>query len=109
MLTGHGSFGSFLHRIGKVDSAECPHCDLEEEDTSDHTIQSCPAWTEDRVALIYTLGPDLALTDVIGTITTNRESWLAFAKFAENVMRAKEDAERAREAALLSPGPFDPG
>jgi len=55
------------------------------------------------------LGPDLALTDVIGAITTNKESWLAFAKFAENVMRAKEDRERAREAALHSPGPFDPG
>jgi len=38
LLTGHGSFGSFLHRIGKIDSAECPHCGLEEEDTTDHTI-----------------------------------------------------------------------
>jgi len=42
-------------------------------------------------------------------MVTSKEAWLAFAKFAEAVMRAKEDAERAREAAILFPGPFDPG
>jgi len=40
----------------------------------------------------------------------SREGWLAFSKFSDEVMRHKEDAERAREAArLLSPVAFDPG
>jgi len=40
----------------------------------------------------------------------SREGWLAFSKFSEGVMRRKEDAERAREAAgLLSPVAFDLG
>jgi len=53
------------------------------------------------------IGPDLALTSVIGAISTSRESWLAFSRFAEDVMRKKEDAERAREA--LNRLPDDPG
>jgi len=61
------------------------------------------------VALIAVVGPNLTLSSVIGVIATNREAWLAFAKFAEDVMRSKEKAECAREAAILSPDPFDPG
>jgi len=59
--------------------------------------------------LIWTLGPDLSLPGVLGAIVSNRDSWVAFAKFAEMIMRAKEDAERAREAARLSPDSIDPG
>jgi len=35
--------------------------------------------------------------------------WLAFAKFAEDVMRSKEEAEGAREVMYLSPSTYDPG
>jgi len=86
----------------------CPLCNLE-EDSSDHTLSSCPAWFDERSALIGVIGLDLSLAGMIRAITSNRESWLAFARFAENVMRAKEDAERLREAAAHSPDPFDPG
>jgi len=108
MLSGHGSFGDYLVRIGKIDSAMCPFCGLE-EDSSDHTLSSCPAWFDERSALTGVIGPDLSLEGVIRAITSNRESWLAFARFAESVMRAKEDAERLRKAAAYSPDPFDPG
>lgn len=26
VLSGHGSFGEYLHRFGLLDSPECPHC-----------------------------------------------------------------------------------
>jgi len=26
LITGHGSFGEYLHRIGRVESPACPHC-----------------------------------------------------------------------------------
>jgi len=47
LLTGHGCFRVFLLRIGKADSALCPFCSLD-DDSADHTIQSCPAWYEER-------------------------------------------------------------
>jgi len=108
LLTGHGCFGNYLLRIGKADTAMCPFCGLD-DDSSSHNLESCPEWRSERTALMGVVGPDLTLSGVIGAITANRDAWLAFAKFAEVVMRSKEDAERAREAADLSPGPFDPG
>jgi len=55
-------------------------------------------------------GPnDLCLASVFQSISTSRDAWVAFATFADKVMRAKEEAERVREAARNSPDPFDPG
>jgi len=108
LLTGHGCFGTFLLRIGKADTALCVFCGMD-VDSSDHTLRVCPEWSEERDELSGVIGPDLTLAGVIRAITDNREAWLAFAKFAESVMRRKESAEREREAANLSPGPFDPG
>jgi len=108
LLTGHGCFGNYLYRIGKADTAMCQHCGLD-DDSSSHTIESCSAWLDERTVLINAIGPDLSLLCVLGAISTSREAWRAFARFVETVMLAKEDAERAREAAILSPGPFDPG
>jgi len=97
-----------LYRIGKAETAACPFCDLD-DDSADHTLQSCPAWREERTQLIYTIGPDLSLSGVLSAMVSNRDSWIAFARFAEIVMSAKEDAERIREAARLSPDSIDPG
>jgi len=108
MLSGHGCFGNYLHRIGKAEHALCQHCGME-DDTADHTLQICTSWLDERNELIGVIGNDLSLLAVIKAITTDRDSWIAFARFCENVMRAKEDAERQREAAALFPDPFDPG
>jgi len=53
------------------------------------------------------IGANLALSNIIGAITSSRDSWLAFSRFAEDVMRKKEDTERAREA--LNHFPDNPG
>jgi len=50
----------------------------------------------------HVIGPDLSLTNIIQAITSSRDSWLAFSKFAEDVMRKKE--ERAREVLNHDPG-----
>ncbi|XP_071579868.1 uncharacterized protein [Temnothorax nylanderi] len=42
VLTGHGCFGGYLCRIGKEATTACHHCDGE-EDTAQHTLESCPA------------------------------------------------------------------
>lgn len=42
MLTGHGCFGEYLHRIGREDTTKCHHCG-DPEDTARHTLEDCPA------------------------------------------------------------------
>ncbi|GJQ77957.1 hypothetical protein Trydic_g2318 [Trypoxylus dichotomus] len=43
LVTGHGNFGAYLHRIGRRDSA---NCECGEEDTAGHVLFDCP-YTED--------------------------------------------------------------
>ncbi|GJQ86212.1 hypothetical protein Trydic_g12477 [Trypoxylus dichotomus] len=43
LVTGHGNFGAYLHRIGRRDSA---NCECGGEDTAGHVLFNCP-YTED--------------------------------------------------------------
>lgn len=95
VMTGHGSFGQYLHRIGRDHTPVCWHCDAA-VDSAQHTLAECQAWTEERRALTSKIGGDLALPGVVGTILGNEEVWKAFIKFCDVVMLKKEDAERAR-------------
>jgi len=109
LLTGHGCFDTFLKRIGKAAVATCPFCNRE-DDSPEHTITGCPEWHTERSALTAVVSPDLSLSGVIRAMCASREGWLAFSKFSEEVIRRKEDAELASEAAgLLSSVTFDPG
>ncbi|XP_053989984.1 uncharacterized protein LOC128882410 [Hylaeus volcanicus] len=44
VFTGHGCFGVYLCRIGKEAAAACHHCG-EEEDSAQHTLEECPAFS----------------------------------------------------------------
>jgi len=103
LLSGHGCFGTFLLRIGRVEVATCTFCVLG-DDSPDHTIAECPRWSVERRSLVESLGPDLTLSDIIRKISTSRDAWMAFSKFSEDVMRKKEDAERARQDLMYDPG-----
>lgn len=96
VFTGHGCFNSFLHRIGKIDSPACSHCE-ESEDTADHTVAECPAWRVERADLCLVVGNDLTLPGLVQVILRSREAWSALTLYANRVLTAKEDAERARK------------
>lgn len=96
LLTGHGCFNTYLFRIGKERSPVCSFCN-NEEDSSEHTVQVCERWSDERRTLVEELGPDLSFTIIVQKICATEGAWKAFALFAENVMREKEEAERLRE------------
>lgn len=97
LLTGHGCFSAFLHRIGKYDSDVCRHCDLG-RDTAEHTLQVCVAWREQRQALVCpVVGLDLTLPALVRRMLERPEGWNAVAEFANAVMHRKEEAEREKE------------
>jgi len=51
VLSGHGCFGEYLHRIPKRErTTQCHHCE-EVEDTAQHTLEHCPAWADERHVL----------------------------------------------------------
>ncbi|XP_063894325.1 uncharacterized protein LOC135117866 [Helicoverpa armigera] len=96
VLSGHGCFGAYLHRIGREETPKCHHCEAE-VDTAEHTLEVCPSWAEPRRTLVAVVGDDLSLPSVIGAMLGSEEAWDAVASFCEDVMSQKEAAERLRE------------
>ncbi|XP_029674250.1 uncharacterized protein LOC115242246 [Formica exsecta] len=95
-FSGHGCFGDYLCRIGKEETARCHHCDGE-RDSAQHTLQHCPAWTEQRRILVQDIGSnDLSLSAIIPIMVEREEAWRAFASFCGVIMSQKEADERIR-------------
>lgn len=106
LLTGHGTFAAFFHRIGKETTDECRHCGLE-RDTAQHTLRACPAWGGgvQRATLIGVVGPDLSLPHLITEMLESKDKWRAASKFALEVLTLKIEAERKRERQARAPSP----
>ncbi|XP_047354998.1 uncharacterized protein LOC124951177 [Vespa velutina] len=97
LMTGHGCFSAYLYSMKKIPSPRCFHCGGN-EDTAEHTLIDCPAWTDARNELIEAIGGGrLTLPGIVGVSLTVPGVWAAFRTFAGRVMRTKEDAERRRE------------
>ncbi|XP_045541855.1 uncharacterized protein LOC123723316 [Papilio machaon] len=64
VLSGHGCFGRYLCRIGREETASCHGCGAE-EDTAQHTLEVCTAWSNERRTLVTEIGGDLSLPSVI--------------------------------------------
>jgi hypothetical protein len=96
VLTGHGLFGEYLLKIQREVTSICHHCQ-EEEDTAQHTLERCPAWEEPRRILHLTFGDRLAPEAVIEAMTRGQQELAAVRNYCEQVMLAKERAEKNRE------------
>lgn len=94
IISGHGCFGKFLHRIGRETSSACWHCDSV-CDSASHTLRDCPAWAIERANLLREVG-DLSWETLIRALYRDKGR-SAFVTFAEKVMRRKENTERLRE------------
>lgn len=102
ILSGHGCFSKYLCRIGREPTTACHHCTAL-EDTADHTLAECSAWTDDRNEMTNSIGSDLSLTAVVDAMVNSEDGWQAVVAFCENVMSQKEAAEREREMLSLNP------
>ncbi|XP_063838169.1 uncharacterized protein LOC135087298 [Ostrinia nubilalis] len=97
VLTGHGCFGRYLHRIGRERTAACHHCGAGIEDTAEHTLEVCTAWEPHRATLRAAIESDLSLPAVVKAIVGSDTGYDAFKAYCEAVMLEKETAERERE------------
>lgn len=100
LVTGHGCFGHYLHRMRKRATSDCLHCHCD-DDTAEHTIFICPAWIEERTQLLNKLELEqMDLKTIIRTILQSQEKWFAFSLFASSVMKKKEIREREWEGEI---------
>lgn len=97
ILTGHGSFGSFLHRIGRKDSAECAYCQYHTDDAQ-HTLTTCPKWYDLRNRLAQALGVvQITPATLIEALIAHPDAWDELDYFARTVMGQKETDERVHQ------------
>lgn len=76
-----------------MNSNACFCCRRTVVDNARHTLLECPTWETQRIAMVEETGQLADLADLIGAITGSREAWLAFGRFAGDVMRAKRGLE----------------
>ncbi|XP_073949067.1 uncharacterized protein [Choristoneura fumiferana] len=94
VLSGHGCFGRYLHRVaGREMTPSCHECGAG-EDTAQHTLEVCPAWSDRRRNLAAEIGGDLSLPSVINAMLGSESSWEAVSSFCEEVISQKEERER---------------
>lgn len=95
VLSDHGWFRKFLHRIRKADSTLCLHC-REGIDTSEHTIFACSSWQNERRETFDSI-ECYTMEDIIKTICIDKDKWKSFNLFVNNIMIQKENLERDRK------------
>lgn len=85
ILTGHGSFGSYLHKIGKG-QPECVYCGM--SDHAEHVLLECVRWNGAREALVTVIGR-FTIHNLINLMTTSKDGWEAVEEFARITMARK--------------------
>lgn len=92
LLSGHGCFRSYLHRVGRAETPECPYCGSGRDD-AEHALFHCGRWADGRAAVEEVLGR-LSPDNVMGHMLEGEEKWRLVAEYVENTLRTKN-----REAA----------
>jgi len=98
LFSGHGCFGTYLHRIKKEVNRRCHHCGADVDDAR-HTMFECSSWDVERSEVARVLGV-FDITTMAEKMVTHADCWEAISTFASRVMTSKEDSERERRGEI---------
>lgn len=96
ILTGHGCFNSYLHRMKLRPTPACRYCI--NEDTPYHTIFECEKWQAPRQAVYHGIGKPLTPTNTVTEMLASEESWDLICNFFRQILKEKEEDERRDES-----------
>jgi hypothetical protein len=94
MLSGHGCFVAYLHRIGRSETAGCWFCGGERDD-AEHTLLVCERWKSER-AKYRKNTENWTTSNLISIMLRSQEDWEAVQNMMEEIMKQKEEEERRR-------------
>ena len=96
-LTGHGSFGQFLARIGKRETPRCESCGTDTNDTAEHTILHCTRWDEERTTLWEKIGRQNDARQLVEIMVRSEEAWTIGAATIKKILQRKQDLEKGED------------
>lgn len=98
LITGHGCFKGYTHRIGKTDNSRCSFCGGQVEDNG-HVLVECREWRTEREKLELAYGGRMESSGaLLRGMATDPSKWKAAIEFAGEVMNRKEVVERKEQA-----------
>lgn len=89
MLSGHGYFRRYLHKMRKCSSPLCIYEEEEHTDNAEHTLFHCAHWREHREALERQIG-HITVDNLTDKMCINEESWEAVSMYCETILRTKK-------------------
>ncbi|XP_056633902.1 uncharacterized protein LOC130443352 [Diorhabda sublineata] len=94
-MTAHGSFQSYVRRIGKAEHDPCLYCSSE-IDNAEHTIFRCPAWADIRNLSEITVRAELRPENIVQIMMEVDFKWKAVESMVEKILKRKEQDSRQR-------------
>jgi hypothetical protein len=94
VLTGHGCFVAYLHRIRRSETEGCLFC-REEIDDAEHTLLVCERWKSERAKYRKSTA-NWSTLNFITIMLRSQENWDAAQNMIEEIMKQKEEEERRR-------------
>lgn len=95
VLTGHGSFQTYLKRFGFTEDDSCIYCG--QTDTVEHAIFNCIRWHKQRQELNITLELILTADNLISTMVENKRNWRQIHATIIKIMKMKERDRNERQ------------
>ncbi|KAJ8909997.1 hypothetical protein NQ315_008928 [Exocentrus adspersus] len=75
-LSGHGSFNSYLCRIGRKKSDVCEQC--QESDMPEHVMVHCPQFADNKLRVETRIGIRITPTNLMGQMIRSKDNWDKF-------------------------------
>ena len=96
LLSGHGGFQSYLHRVGKARSPDCVFCNRVADD-AEHTFFSCERWDGLRQQLYADTG-ELSPDNIVREMLKSAGSWNRIAHYVRALLTTKKiELDRQRD------------
>lgn len=91
-ISGHGTFGAYLEKIGKKENSMCWFCDAQIDDP-DHTIFKCPRWRREREEAYNKCQCEINNANIAELLLKSTETWGAVTEMLKKIMMKKAEYE----------------
>lgn len=87
LLSGHGCFRAYLHKVQIVEDSACLYCG--EDDNAEHTLFYCQRWEELRETCAREINTTLNSDNMIDLMITTEHAWNTIKNMSRKMMETK--------------------